>query len=116
MINKKNEIFELLELFNESQLKPRMLNKFQLENNYTFEVKDTYINKRLDFNDYSGKYYPNIDVIYDGYMGLGEKQVKEYVVSQAYDFFDDIIVMLTANVNLIHMKSLQNMIDAHLGQ
>ena len=75
MGNKKEEIFELLELFNESQLKPRMLNKFQLENNYTFEVKDTYINKRLDFNDYSGKYYPNIDVLYNGYMGLGEKQV-----------------------------------------
>ncbi len=49
-------------------------------------------------------------------MGMGEKQVKEYVVSQAYDFFDDIIAILTVNVNLIHMKSLQNVIDAHLEQ
>jgi hypothetical protein len=40
-------------------------------------------------------------------MGMGEKQVKEYVVSQSYDFFDDIIMMLTINVNLIHIKSLQ---------
>jgi len=58
----------------------------------------------------------NKGISYISKLMRSEKQVKEYVVSQAYDFFDDIIVMLTANVNLIHMKSLQNVIDAHLGQ
>lgn len=110
------EILEVLEMFNEFQLKPRLLNKYQVENHHTFDVVDSRVNKRIDFNDYTDKFYPSLDIIYKGYMGLAEENVKDYTVKQVMHFFGNEIVMLGANINLIHVKSLQKLIDADLGQ
>lgn len=110
------EILEVLEMFNEFQLKPRLLNKYQVENHHTFDVVDSRVSERIDFNDYNNKFYPNLDILYKGYMGRAEENVKDYIVKQVMDFFGDEIVMLRANINLIHVKSLQKLIDADFGQ
>jgi len=111
------EISEVLEMFNEYQLKSKLLNKYQVENQHTFDVVDSRVNKRIDFNDYNGKFYPNLDIIYKGYMGeLSTKNIKKDIIEQIMGFFGNDIVMLNANINLINIKSLQNLIDVDLGQ